>query len=167
MSLITPDFGLIFWMTLIFGVLFFLLLKFGFPLITGMVDKRADRIEESLRKADEAEKRLSGLAQEQAELIEKARQEQNRILKEASAAREEIIARAKTQADEEAAKILTKAKTEIAAERESALRDIRREVAMLSVNVAEKVVRAKLENTPDQDQLLDRYIEEASKVPIK
>lgn len=162
MSLITPDFGLLFWMTLIFGVLFLLLAKFGFPLITKMVNSRAQRIEDSLRKAEEAENRLAAVEEEQEALLVKAREEQNRILREAAASRDEIIAGAKTRAEEEAAKILLKAKTEIAAERESALRDIRREVALLSVSVAEKVVRAKLEDTSEQTALLDRYIDEAS-----
>lgn len=163
MSLITPDFGLIFWMTLIFGVLFFVLAKFGFPMITGAVNKRAARIEESLRKAEEAEKRLESLSVEQAALIESARQEQNRILKEAMASRDEIIESAKARADDEAAKILSKARTEIQAERESALRDIRREVALLSIGVAEKVVREKLEKTADRDRLIDAYVDEATK----
>ena len=55
MSLITPDFGLLVWMTLIFGIVLFILAKFGFPVITSMVDKRSARIEESLRKAEEAQ----------------------------------------------------------------------------------------------------------------
>ena len=88
MSLITPDFGLIFWMVIIFGVLFFILTKFGFPIITGMVDKRAERITESIRKADEAEAKLAGLADEQQALIARARLEQSRILKEAAETRE-------------------------------------------------------------------------------
>lgn len=71
MSLITPDFGLLVWMTLIFAIVFFVLAKFGFPAITSMVDKRSARIEDALKKADEAEKRLSGLAQEHDALMEK------------------------------------------------------------------------------------------------
>ena len=59
MSLITPDFGLLFWMTLIFGIVFFVLAKFGFPVILGMVNKRADRIETSLRQADRKSTRLN------------------------------------------------------------------------------------------------------------
>ena len=84
MSLITPDFGLLVWMTLIFAIVFFVLAKFGFPAITSMVDKRSARIEDALKKADEAEKRLSGLAQEHDALMEKTKLEQSRMLKEAS-----------------------------------------------------------------------------------
>ena len=88
MSLITPDFGLLFWMVLIFGIVFFVLAKFGFPVITSMVQKRSDHIAESLRKAQEAQDKLEGLAAEQTKMIEQTRLEQKRILKEASQARD-------------------------------------------------------------------------------
>ena len=100
MSLITPDFGLLFWMVLIFGIVFFVLAKFGFPVITSMVQKRSDHIAESLRKAQEAQDKLEGLAAEQTKMIEQTRLEQKRILKEASQARDNIIASARQQAQE-------------------------------------------------------------------
>ena len=98
MSLITPDFGLLVWMTLIFGIVLFILAKFGFPVITSMVDKRSARIEESLRKAEEAQQRLDGLAREHDELIEKTKLEQSRMLREASEAGEKIVAGARARA---------------------------------------------------------------------
>ena len=164
MSLITPDFGLLFWMTLIFGIVFFILAKFGFPMITGMVDKRRERIEDSITKAKEAEERLASLADEQARMIEQTRLEQNRILNEAAEARDRIVAQAKEQATEEASKIIDHAKVEIAAERETALRDIRRQVAILSVNVAEKIVRKDLGTDAGQMELIDKLVDEVSRV---
>ena len=166
MSLITPDFGLLFWMVVIFGIVFFLLAKFGFPVITKAVQKRSDHIADSLKAADEAQAQLANLAQEQAKMIEETRLEQSRILKEASEAREKIIAQAKTDASAEAAKLLEHAKVEIAAERESAIRDIRRQVAMISVEVAEKIVRKDLDAAGGQQDLLDRLVEEASQAQI-
>ena len=91
MSLITPDFGLIVWMTLIFGIVFFILAKWGFPMITDSVQKRADRINASIKAAKEAEEKLRNLAAEQSEMIEEARKEQARILKEAAASRDMIV----------------------------------------------------------------------------
>ena len=161
MSLITPDFGLLVWMTLIFAIVFFVLAKFGFPAITSMVDKRSARIEDALKKADEAEKRLSGLAQEHDALMEKTKLEQSRMLKEASQAGERIIASAKKQAEDEAAKILEHAKLEIQPERESAMRDICSQVSMLSLKVAEKVVRKSLDKDEEQVSLVERLISEA------
>ncbi|MBR1927183.1 MAG: F0F1 ATP synthase subunit B [Bacteroidales bacterium] len=162
MSLITPDFGLLVWMTLIFGIVFFVLAKWGFPMITDSVQKRADRINESIAKAREAEERLRNLASEQDALVEMARKEQAAILKEAAASRDALIEQAKVQARDEAAKILDQARTQIAAEKESALRDVRKEVAVLSVAVAEKVLRKELGDGSGRDELLGRLVEELS-----
>ena len=156
MSLITPDFGLLVWMVLIFGIVFFVLAKWGFPLITGMVDKRSDRIEQSIAKAREAEK------YRQEQLIEQTRKEQARILKEATEAREQLIAAAKEQARDEASQLVQQARTQIAAEKESALRDIRSEVAKLSVEVAEKVLRENLSSEEAQMALIDRMVGEVT-----
>lgn len=166
MSLITPDFGLLVWMTLIFAIVFFILAKFGFPAITSMVDKRSARIEDALKKADEAQKRLSSLAQEHDALIEKTKLEQSRMLKEASQAGERIIASAKQQAQEEAAKIMEHAKMEIQVERESAMRDICSQVSMLSLDVAEKVIRKSLEKDEEQVSLVERLIKETESVQM-
>ena len=166
MSLLTPDFGLLFWMVVIFGIVFFLLAKFGFPVITKAVQTRSDHIADSLKAADEAQARLAGLAEEQAKMIEETRLEQSRILKEASESRERIIAQAKEEAAAEAAKLLDHAKVEIAAEHESAIRDIRRQVAMISVEVAEKIVRKDLEGDASQQSLIDRMVDEAAQAQI-
>ena len=163
MSLITPDFGLIVWMTLIFGIVFFILAKWGFPMITDSVQKRADRINASIKAAKEAEEKLRNLAAEQSEMIEEARKEQARILKEAAASRDMIVEQAKVQAQDEATKIMDNARTQIAADKESALRDIRKEVALLSVSVAEKVLKKDLEDSGSQTELVNRLVDEIGK----
>ena len=162
MSLITPDFGLLFWMTLIFAILFFVLAKFGFPAITGMVDKRSERINESIGKAREAERRLEQLSEQQTRMIEETRAEQARILKEASQAKDTLVAQARQQAQDDAAKILEQARTQIAAEKETALRDIRAQVANLSVDVAEKILRERLSSEQAQMDLITRMLDELS-----
>ena len=88
MNLITPDSGLVVWMTIIFAIVFFILAKFGFPVITSMVKKRNDKIHDSLAAARLAEEKLATLAQQQQELLEKARVEQAALLKDAAAARD-------------------------------------------------------------------------------
>lgn len=162
MSLITPDFGLLVWMTLIFGIVFFVLAKWGFPMITGSVEKRAARIGDSIKAAKEAEEKLRNLAEEQSRMIEETRQEQSRILKEAVASRDSIVEQAKVQAREEASRILDQARTQIAAEKESALRDVRKEVALLSVSVAEKLLKKSLSDADGQSALVDRLVDEVS-----
>ena len=142
MSLITPEFGLLFWMTVIFAIVFFLLAKFGFPVITDMVRKRQERIDRSLKDAREIEARMGQMVEEHARMLDEARKEQAQILREATDTRNKILATAKDEAREEAAKILAEARTEIEAEKEAALRDVRKEVAVLSVSIAEKILRS-------------------------
>ena len=166
MSLITPDIGLLFWMVVIFGVVFFILAKWGFPVITRMVEKRSDHIRDSLAAAEKARLSLENLAAEQQKLIEQTRAEQSRILAEASRTREEIVAGAKEEAAEESAKILAKTREEIKAEKEAALSEIRSEVSSLSVAVAEKILRKELAPDAEQLALLDRLAEEASHAPL-
>jgi F-type H+-transporting ATPase subunit b len=162
MNLLLPDSGLLFWMTIIFAIVFFLLAKFGFPVITGMVEKRTQRIDDAIGAAREAESRLKGLAAEQEQLISDARAEHDRILKEAAQERERMIASAQEQARAEAGKIMDETRERIRQEKEAALRDIRREVATLSVAIAEKVVRKELSSDEGQKELVDRMFEELS-----
>ena len=160
MNLITPDTGLLFWMVVIFGLVFFLLWKFGFPIITEMVDKRNAAIRKSLKDAHEIEVQMAGMMAEHAQMLEDARKEQAQILREAADTRNKLIADATVQAQEEAAKILAEARTEIAAEKEAALRDVRREVAVLSVSIAEKILRKELSDGDEQRDYIDRMVEE-------
>ena len=163
MSLITPDSGLLFWMVLIFGIVFFILAKWGFPIITKAVEGRSASIADSLRQAEEARAQLSDLAKEQQEMVARTRAEQGQILREAAKAREEILEKARTDAREETSRMIADAKAQIERERESALRDVRREVALLSVEVAEKVLREKLSSSPEQMALIDRLADETAK----
>ena len=161
MNLVTPDAGLLFWMVVIFGLLFFLLWKFGFPVITSMVEKRNATIEKSLKDAHQIEAQMAGMLAEHAQMLEDARKEQAQILREATDTRNKILAQAKDEAREEASKILADARTEIEAEKEAALRDVRREVAVLSVSIAEKILRKELADDRAQRDYIDRMVEEA------
>ena len=160
MQLITPDAGLLFWMVVIFGLVFFLLAKFGFPIITSMVEKRNSTIEKSLKDAREIEARMGQMVEEHARMLDEARKEQAQILREATDTRNKILATAKDEAREEAAKILAEARTEIEAEKEAALRDVRKEVAVLSVSIAEKILRKELSEDKEQREYIDRMVEE-------
>lgn len=157
-----PDSGLIFWMTIIFAIVFFILAKFGFPIITGMVDKRSRRIEDAIVAARKAEESLAGLAQEQERLLAEAKAEQARILAEAAAQRDSMIAQAQEDARKEAGKILEEAKERINEEKEAVLRDVRKEVAVLAVTIAEKVVRKEMSTDKGQMELIDRMMDSMS-----
>ena len=164
MSLITPDFGLIFWMTLIFAIVFFIVAKFGFPVITGMAGKRADKIAEGLRKAEEAEKQFEELSTSCELMLKETKEKQAAILKEASAQSEQIVAKAKLQAQDEAAKLIENARAQIQAEREGVMRELRREVASISVSIAEKVVRKELSSDQAQKDYLNTLVDEVRKI---
>ena len=166
MNLVTPDSGLLFWMVVIFGLVFFLLWKFGFPIITEMVDKRNSTIEKSLKDAHEIEARMGQMVEEHARMLDEARKEQSAILKEASETKARILAEAKEQARAEADKILADARTQIAAEKESALRDVRKEVALLSVSIAEKILRKDLSVDEAQREYIDKMVDETTRAGI-
>lgn len=161
MSLITPDSGLLFWMVLIFAIVFLILAKFGFPVITGMVNKRQERIQESIRLARKAEKELSEMTERQAQMMEQTRREQAEMLKEASRQRDEIVAQAREQARAEADRIVQDAKAGLEEARQAALRDIRAQVAEVSVGVAEKILRESLSSEAAQRAMIDRLVGEA------
>lgn len=163
MSLVTPDFGLLVWMTVIFAILFFILAKFGFPIITGMVNKRSDYIGKSLESAREAQRKVDALADEQKRLIDETKREQSRILNEAAQTRDNILKEARQQAHTEAETILAQAREDIEAQRETALRDVRRQVAELSVEVAEKLVRGSLSDDEKAEELIGKLIDEAAR----
>jgi F-type H+-transporting ATPase subunit b len=167
MNLVTPDFGLLFWMVVIFGIVFFLLAKFGFPVITDMVDERSAKIAQSLKDADEIQARMEQWKSEHAKMLEDVRKEQSAILREATETRARIISEAKEAAKAEADKMIADAKVQIAAEKESALRDVRKEVALLGVQVAEKVLRHELQDDGSQHALLDQLVKEASEASLR
>lgn len=162
-SILTPDFGLLFWMLLAFLVVFFLMAKFGFPVITKMVEERKNYIDESLQKAHEANERLASIKQESERLLDEARARQAEILSQAKATGDSIVREAREKAQDEGSKLLQEAKAQIAVEKENALRDIRQTVADLSIVIAEKVVRQKLSNDVEQQKLVEQMLDEVCK----
>lgn len=161
-SILTPDLGLLFWMTLAFLVVFFVLSKFGFPAIVNMVEKRKIYIDESLKKAHEASERLTNIKEEGEAILLEARQKQADILKEAAATRDAIVEQAQQKAREEGTRLISEARAEIDSEKQAALDAIRNQVAVLSVGIAEKVVRGKLADDKAHMDLIDRMLDEVS-----
>ena len=160
MSLLVPDSGLLFWMLIAFGAVFFVLAKFGFPMITKMLNERKGYIDESLEKARQATERLAKVESEIAQMKKEAHAEQSKILAQAQEMRAQIIEKSKADAAAEGQKLVEAARKEIAAEKESAIRDIRRQVALLSVQISEKVLRKDLEDSKEQMALIDRMLDE-------
>ncbi|MBQ6799882.1 MAG: F0F1 ATP synthase subunit B [Bacteroidaceae bacterium] len=163
MSLFTPDVGLIFWMLLSFGIVFFVLAKWGFPVITRMVDDRKRFIDQSLEAAREANAKLEGIKAEGEALLAQAREEQRLILKDATNTRDRIIEEAREKARTEGALMLEEARQQIQHEKEVAIRDIRRQTAELAVEVAEKIMRTNLASERQQMDLVERLLDEVEK----
>ena len=164
MNLMLPDSGLLFWMTIIFAIVFFVLAKFGFPIITGMVEKRNKRIADSLEAARIAEDAIAHLTEEQERIISETRASQAKLLQEAAAEREKMIAQAQDKAREEAQKIMDDARVRIQEEKEAAVREVRQEVAKLSIAIAEKVIRKELSTDDAQKALVDKLLNEVTEL---
>ena len=161
-SILTPDWGLLFWMLLAFLVIFYFLAKYGFPVITRMVEERKAYIDESLRKAHDANEKLANIQQKGEALLKEARERQAQILYEAASTREAIVEQAREKAREEGARIISDAKAQIEAEKQNAISDIRRRVAELSVSVAEKILRERLSGEEKQMKYVDKLLDELS-----
>ena len=160
MGLLTPDPGLLFWMLVVFGIVFAILAKFGFPIIIKMVDDRKAYIENSLKAAREANVQLKNVQAEGEKILMKAHEEQARILKDAKDTQERIIKEAQVKAQIEGDRLMDEMKKQIETEKQRAIHDIRRQVAILSVGIAEKVLREKLSDNAEQDQLIERLLDE-------
>ncbi|MBO5616250.1 MAG: F0F1 ATP synthase subunit B [Prevotella sp.] len=162
MDLLIPSTGLLFWMTLVFIVVLIVMWYVGIPAISKMVLERKQFIDDSLRKAEEAEEKLANIQKESEALLQAAREKQADILKDAKTTHDSIVSKAETDAREQANKLIAEAKSQIEAEKASAIREIRSQVAELSVQIAEKVVRRNLSGETAQMELIDKLLDEVS-----
>ncbi len=149
-------------MTLVFLVVLFILWKYGFPVIVKMVDERKAFIDESLKKAHEANERLANIQKEGESILQEAREKQAQILKEAAETRDAIVEKAQDKARSEGARLLDEAKAAIEQEKKAAIADIRQQVVTLSVEIAEKVLKQNLKDDKSQMDLIDRMLDEVS-----
>ena len=161
-SILTPNPGLLFWMLLAFLVVFFVLARYGLPAILNMVDQRNQYINENLQKAQQAALHLENIKQESESLIQEAREKQASILKEAAATRDAIVEKAQEKAHEEGARILAEAKAEIENQKQVAINEIRKQVAILSVEVSGKILRKKLSADDAQMDYINGMLDEVT-----
>ena len=160
MGFVTPDYGTIFWMLIIFGIVLFILKKFAWGPILKALNDREQSISDALNSADIARKEVAGLKASNEKIISEARREKDIILKEARDIKDKIVAEAKTQANAESLKSIEFAKQQINAEKIAAINDIKKQVAELSVMIAEKVIRKELENPEDQEKLVEDLLKD-------
>jgi F-type H+-transporting ATPase subunit b len=157
--LVTPDLGLIVWTTVVFCILLFLLAKFAWKPILNAVNQREKSIEEALNKAEEAKKEMAELKSANEDLLKEARAERDEMLKEARTLKDKIIAEAKAKANEDAERIIASAKESIQHEKMAAVTELKNQVANLSIEIAEKILKQELSNETKQASMLDNVVE--------
>lgn len=161
MQLFTPEFGLAFWMFVAFLGLYFILAKYGWPAIIKMMEDRADLIDKGVSLSREAQAQLDGAKAERDKLIAEARVEQAEILRDAAKMRNQIVEDAKAQATVEAQKVAEQAQLRIEQTRKEYEHQMRLEVTEVALQIAEKVLRQRMENDQAQQALVEKYLAEA------
>ena len=159
MNPLIPDPGLLFWMVLSFGVVVFLLAKFGFPVITKAINERKEFIEMSLLSAKEANERLANIQAESEKLLSDAKAQQKDIITGAMQEKQRIVQAAQEEAQNSANQMIEEARQSIQAEKERALQDVRKEVASLALDIAEKVIGERMKDDAIQQKTIEQLID--------
>ncbi|MDX9929858.1 MAG: F0F1 ATP synthase subunit B [Bacteroidales bacterium] len=159
-SLATPALGLIVWTTVIFLIFFYVLRRFAWPQILNAVHARNERIRSSLLAAEKAREEMIRLQADNEAILREAREEKDKIIREARDASDNIIALARDKSSQEAAAIIARAKTAIEREKETAMVEIRQQVASISLEIASRIVMEKLSVTGEQEKLIEKYLSE-------
>ncbi|MFY7845857.1 MULTISPECIES: F0F1 ATP synthase subunit B [Chryseobacterium] len=162
MGIIEPGIGLLFWMTLTFVILLFLLAKFAWKPIVNAVNDRETSIQDALNQAVLAKKEMEILKADNERIIREAKIERDAILKEAREIRDKIVGEAKDVAKVEGDKMIEAAKQTINAEKNAAMEDIKTQIGALSVNIAESILKQKLDNSEAQNELVQNYLNKSN-----
>jgi F-type H+-transporting ATPase subunit b len=160
MELVTPEIGLVFWTTISFLIFLFILGKFAWKPILGAINEREISIENALMKAEAAKEEMARLTSENESLLREARAERDIILQEARKLKDKIVGDAREAAQEEGARMIEKARIEINMQKALAIADVKNQVASLSLEIAEKVLRKQFEDASKQDALVTELLKE-------
>jgi F-type H+-transporting ATPase subunit b len=160
MELISPNIGLVFWTTLIFLILFFVLKKFAWPSILSTLKERETAISNALSAAEKAREEMKQLHADNEKLLREARIQSDEILRCANEMRKETIGKAQNEAQKEFERIVQNAREEIENEKKAAIVELKNEVAMLSIDIAEKILREEMKNKQRYDALIDKSIKD-------
>lgn len=160
MELVKPAFGLVFWMLVSFSIIVFLLKKFAWPVILGSLQEREKSISDALNAAEKAKQEMASLKADNEKLLAEARNQRDLILKEARDAKESIINEARSKATEEADRLLRLSREQIQNEKMAAITELKNQVASLSIEIAEKVIRQQLSNDEKQKQLVQDMLKD-------
>jgi len=162
MELITPEFGLIFWTGISFLILLFILRKFAWNPILGAVNTREESIKDALASAEAAKRDMENLKADNERILQEARSEREAMMKEAREIRAKMIADAKEDAKESADKMIVQAQAAIESEKKAAVAELKSQVASLSLEIAEKVVKHELSSPDKQLKLVEEMLSDAT-----
>ena len=154
MELVTPEIGLIFWTTIVFSLLLIILKKYAWNPILSAVDARNKSIEDALKAADKAKKEMLSLNADNERILVEAKKERDILLKEGREIKDNIIAEAKDKAKTESEKILITAKEQINNEKMKAITELKNQVAEMSIDIAEKILKSELSDKNKQKELI-------------
>ena len=158
MDLITPGFGLVFWTAITFLCLLFILRKFAWKPILGAVSDREDSIKNALAEADKARQEMENLKSDNEKILKEARAERDAMIKDAREIKDSMISEAKEEAKSQATKLIEQAKTTIQNEKLAAITDLKNQVAELSIDIAEKVMKDELSQKDKQVALVEKML---------
>ncbi|MBI1316449.1 F0F1 ATP synthase subunit B [bacterium] len=163
MDLVTPALGLVFWTTLVFLIVLFLLNRFAWKPILGAVKERERSIEDALQAANKAKAEMERISADNERILKEARIERDAILKEAREIKDAMIKEAGDKAREEGQKMLAAAQMAIENQRMAAVTDLKNQVASLSIEIAEKLLRQELSDKDRQKALVDDLLKEINR----
>ncbi|MFN5459343.1 MAG: F0F1 ATP synthase subunit B [Bacteroidota bacterium] len=158
--LVQPEYGLMFWMLVVFLIVMFLLKKYAWGPILKMLKDRETLIEESLNKAAKAKEEIKDLQATNEKMLNEARAERDAMMKEARETRESIVNEAKNKAKVEADRMIAIAREQIQNEKMAAITDLKNQVASLSIEIAEKILKENLSKDENQKSLVNNYIKD-------
>ncbi|MCL2291016.1 MAG: F0F1 ATP synthase subunit B [Bacteroidetes bacterium] len=160
MELITPSFGLTFWMLIGFGILFFILAKLAWPVIIKMISDREKFIQQQLTQAEQVREDMKNLKSEHQQLLIEAKDERDKILSDARKMAEKIDDDAKLRREKETDAMLAETREAIKNEKLKAITEIKNEIANLSIEVAEKILREEMKDESRQEEIIQKWVEE-------
>lgn len=160
MELVKVDIGLLFWMTLSFGTVLFVLAKFAWKPIMKGIHEREESIDKALHAAEEAKKQMLRLKAGNEELLNQAKEERDALLREARKLKDAIIEEARLKANEEAQRIVDNARESIQFEKLAVINDLKNQVASISIEIAEKILQKELSDKEEQHQLTKKLIDQ-------
>jgi F-type H+-transporting ATPase subunit b len=160
MELVKVDIGLLFWMTLTFSILLFILGKYAWRPIMKMLHEREDSIEKALNAADEAKKEMLKLKAGNEQLLVEAKEERDALMRDARKVKESIIEEARVKANEEASRIIENARESIQFEKLAAINELKNQIASISIEIAEKLLGQELADKEKQQQLTEKLLKD-------